>query len=152
MTATAEKQLAAFMAAYTPAIASTARAARAKLRALLPGATELVYDNYNALVIGYGPGEKTSEAIVSLALYPKWVTLFFLQNGPALPDPAKRLEGAGTRVRSVRLASAATLDEPDVRALIDHAVRLAIRPIDAQAAPLLIIKSVSPTQRPRRPS
>ena len=48
MTATAEKQLSAFMAAYTPTIASTARAARAKLRALLPGATELVYDNCNA--------------------------------------------------------------------------------------------------------
>ena len=33
-------------------------------------ALELVYDNYNALAIGYAPTERTSEAIFSIALFP----------------------------------------------------------------------------------
>lgn len=152
MTAAAEKQLATFIAAFTPAVASTAKKARKKLQGILPGASELVYDNYNALAIGYAPGEKTSEAIVSLAIYPSWIRLFFLQHGPSIPDPRKRLEGSANRVRSVRLESADTLDDAEVRALIGHALQLAMRPIDATAKSRLIIKSVSAKQRPRRPT
>jgi hypothetical protein len=33
------------------------------MRGYLPGAIELVYDNYNALAIGFGPSEKSSDAI-----------------------------------------------------------------------------------------
>jgi hypothetical protein len=35
------------------------------------GAIELVYDNYNALVIGYGPTERASDALIFLAVYPR---------------------------------------------------------------------------------
>ena len=48
-----------------------------KMRARLPGAIQLVYDNYNALAIGFGPSERSSEAIFSIVLYPRYVTLFF---------------------------------------------------------------------------
>src|ERR1039458_3337653 len=50
-----EIQLDAFLDKYTPAIATLARACLAKMRARLPGAVQLVYDNYNALAIGFGP-------------------------------------------------------------------------------------------------
>ena len=40
-----EKQLAGFIDKFTPETASLIRAARKKMRALLPDATELVYDN-----------------------------------------------------------------------------------------------------------
>ena len=83
-----EIQLDAFLDKYTPPVATLARACLAKMRARLPGAVQLVYDNYNALAIGFGPSERASEAIFSIALYPRWVTLFFLQ-GAALPDPRR---------------------------------------------------------------
>jgi hypothetical protein len=44
-----EKQLDDFIAKYSPEIGMLTRAALAKMRARLPGAIELVYDNYNAL-------------------------------------------------------------------------------------------------------
>src|ERR1039458_9537409 len=66
--------------------------------ARLPGAVQLVYDNYNALVIGFGPSERASEASFSIVLYPRWVTLFFLQ-GAGLPDPRRLLKGSGKVVR-----------------------------------------------------
>ena len=85
-----------FLAKYSPDIAALARAALAKMRARLPGAVEMVYDNYNALVIGFGPNERASDAIFSIVLYPRWVSLFFLQ-GAGLPDPRRLLKGSGTR-------------------------------------------------------
>ena len=121
------------------------------MRKYVPGAVELVYDNYNALVVGFGPTERASEAIVSIALYPRWVTLFFLQ-GARLADPARRLKGAGTRVRHVVVRDLSVLDEPAVRALIRQAIAAAPRPIDAKARRRMVVRAVSAKQRPRRPA
>src|SRR5262249_26929487 len=49
-----EKQLAGFLAKYTLEISALAKKIFGKMRKRLPGAVELVYDNYNALVIGFG--------------------------------------------------------------------------------------------------
>jgi hypothetical protein len=129
-----------------------ARSARAKMRSLLPTALELVYDNYNALVIGYAPTERASDAVMSLAMMPRWVSLCFLQGGPSLPDPEGVLEGSGSVARHVKLRrGAGQLDEPAVRDLIGAALVRARVPFDPNAAPRLIIKSISAKQRPRRP-
>lgn len=150
MSRTPQQQLAGFMARYDRPIAALARSALARLRRRVPGATELVYDNYNALVIGFAPGERTSEAIFSIALYPRWVTLFFL-TGANLPDPMRRLSGSGSRVRSIVLTRAAELESRDVDALIGAALERAEVRIDPAARRRLIIKSVSARQRPRLP-
>ena len=110
---------------------------------------ELVYDNYNFFVIGYGPDERPSHAIFSLAAQAKGVSLCFL-HGAGLPDPKKLLRGSGRVVRNIRLESTATLDRPEVRALIDAALERASTPIERGTAHRLIIRSVSAKQRPRR--
>jgi len=127
------------------------RAAHTKMRKALPGAVEMVYDNYNGLVIGFGPSERPSEAIFSIVAFPRWVTLCFLQNGPKLPDPQNLLRGGGNRVRHMRLESAATIDQPAVRELLRQTQKLFPKKIDATEPRRLIIKSVSAKQRPRRP-
>ena len=139
------------MDAYTPEIAALARGAVAKMRSYLPGAVELVYDNYNALAIGFGPSERASDAIFSVALYPHWVSLFFL-HGAGLPDPARMLKGTGTAARHMTLKTPETLDEPAVQMLIEQALMHAAIPIDPTKPGRLLIKSVSDKQRPRRPS
>jgi len=150
-TGTPARQWAAFLSKYDAAIAAVAKAAVTRMRKYMPGAVELVYDNYNALVVGFGPSEHASEAVVSIALYPRWVTLFFLQ-GATLADPAGVLKGSGRRVRHVVLSDAAVLDRPPVRALIRQALAAAPRPIDPGTRRRMVIRSVSPRQRPRRPA
>ncbi len=145
------KQLEGFIRKYSPAVAAEGRAALASLRRLVPGATELVYDNYNWLVVGFCPSERASEGVFSLVFTPRWITLCFLQNGPALRDPGKLLRGSGKRVRSVRLASAKDLDKPALRSLIGEALYRASVPIDPGARGRLVIRAVSARQRPRRP-
>ena len=146
----AEAQLASFMARYTPEIVALASAVLAKMRARLPGALELVYDNFNALVIGFGPTERASDAWFSIALYPRWVNLFFL-HGVGLPDPDHRLKGEGNQVRSIRLTTPEVLDEPEVRALMEEALLRARVPPDPDQPRRTVIRSISARQRPRRP-
>jgi len=145
------KQFASFLAKYDPKIASLARSALVKMRKRLPGAVELVYDNYNALVIGFCPDLRPSNAIFSVVLYPRYVTLFFL-HGAGLPDPHHRLEGTANRVRRITLNSAATLDDPEIVSLMNTALHRAKVPLDPKQRRHLIIKSISAKQRPRRPS
>jgi hypothetical protein len=147
---TPTRELAGFLAKYDPAVATIARAALARLRKRLPGATEVVYDNYNALAVGFGPGDRASDAIFSIAVYPRWVSLFFLQ-GVRLKDPTKLLKGSGTRVRHIVLCEARDIGSADVDALIAAALAAAIRPIEPEAKRQLIIKSISAKQRSRRP-
>ena len=146
-----ERQLASFIAKYTPEIGALAQAALAKLRARLPGAIELVYDNYNALAIGFGPTERASDAIFSIALYPRWVSLFFL-HGADLPDPQKLLKGSGKVARHIVLKDADVLDKPAVRTLLAQALKRAAKPLDGASTGRIVIKSISAKQRPRRPA
>ncbi|QGZ95953.1 DUF1801 domain-containing protein [Terricaulis silvestris] len=146
---TPEKQLAGFIAKFTPEMAKRIRSARAKMRQRIPQALELVYDNYNFFVIGYGPNEKASDAIFSLAAQAKGLSLCFLQ-GAKLPDPKRLLRGSGNVVRNIPLESADTLDIPEVEALIAVALDRAKTPLSQQGRHQLIIKSISAKQRPRR--
>jgi hypothetical protein len=146
-----QAQLNGFIDKFTPEVARQARAALKTMRARMPNADMLVYDNYQALAIGFGPSEKAGEAIFSIAVFPKWVTLCFLQ-GAALDDPNKRLKGAGNLVRHVRLLDLALLDDPDIIALMDQALVRAKTQLDPKRKQgKLVIKSISAKQRPRRP-
>src|SRR6202007_2362251 len=127
----AQEQFEGFLSKYQSGVAVEAKKSLAKLRKLVPNAIEMVYDNYNALVIGFCPGMRPSEAILSIALMPQWVSLCFLQ-GAGLPDPEQRLEGSGNVARHIKLKSGAvTLDEPGVRTLIAEALKRAKVPVPA---------------------
>lgn len=147
---TAQQQLDAFLVKYDPEIATLGRRALTHMRKRLPGAVSMVYDNYNALVIGFGPEEKVSTTPLSIALYPRWINLFFLM-GAALPDPERLLKGSGSRVRSIRIDDVKTLKDPKVDALISAAVMHVGWKLDPRAKSKLVIRSISPKQRPRRP-
>jgi len=144
-----QQQLDGFIDKFTPDIAAAIRRAVAMVSARLPGATILVYDNYNALAIGFGATDKVRSIVCSIAGYPRWVSLF-LTNGPTLPDPEGLLEGEGGSVRHVKLIGD-RMDSPAVAALIDAAAASVAQPIDPASEGRLIIKSISAKQRARRP-
>ena len=146
-----EHRIAGFVDKYTPAIAAQLRDARQRLRAHFPRGVEMVFDNYNALVFGIGPTDHTRESFISIAGYPKWVTLFFL-DGASLHDPEGLLEGEGKQVRGIRLKTPADMDAPAVAALVAQAIATR-RDALAAAAPLTtVIKAEVEKQRPRHPA
>jgi hypothetical protein len=143
------KQLAAAVAKFAPAVARVVHVARPVLRRRFPTAVELVYDNYNALAIGWGATERPSDVIVSLAVNASGVNLYFM-HGARLSDPTGLLEGSGREGRFVRLPDAALLTKPDVAALLDAATAGAPTPLPSTGKGYTVIKSVSAKQRPRR--
>jgi len=147
----AQTQLDGFIDKFTPEMAALTRALFARMKARLPGAAILVYDNYNALAIGFAAGERVKDVVLSLAVYPRWVSLFFMQ-GRWLADPDGLLKGEGNMVRHIPAITEASFDDPRIEALIEAALDQAQLPIDPSAEPLLVIKSISAKQRPRRPN
>jgi hypothetical protein len=145
-----ERQVDRFLAKYTPAIEAELRATRARLRSRFPRGYELVFDNYNALVFGISPTDKSKDAFISIAGYPRWVTLFFL-HGVTLDDPHGLLEGTGKRVRGIRLTRPSDIDAPVVIDLIEQAVEAQASSLASSPPMTTIVRMVVGAQRPRRP-
>ena len=145
---TPETQLEAFLAKYRPEIVETGRKAIAHLRVRLPGWDVLVYDNYNALAVGFSPDGSKRLLLMSIALYPRWVSLFV---SAKLDDPLGLLKGSGSSVRHVVLSGGAgDLERPEVAAFIDQTIARAASLIDPMRTGELRIISVSAKQRPRQ--
>ena len=144
------KQLAGFIDKFDPAVARLARAARAVLRKrVFATANELVYDNYNALAIGYSSTERVSDVVLSLAVFARGVNLYFFY-GASLPDPDKLLQGGGNQGRFIRLTDVAQLDDRRVASLIRIAIKFGDVQLPKTGRGRTIIKSISNKQRPRR--
>jgi hypothetical protein len=147
--ASAEQQVKQFVDKFEPKYRTLIRAVRKRLHSRLPTAFELVYDNYNFFVIGYGPTLRPSDAIISMTAAASGVGLCFLR-GAALPDPARILLGSGNQTRFIRVESPDVLARPEVEALIAAAVRQT-KPFPRQrSADSVVIRSVSKKQRPRQ--
>src|SRR5262245_36718593 len=91
-----------------------------KLRRAFPGASQIVYDYRHSLVVSFSMSERGYEGIVTISIDARQVRLYFDKD---VPDPNGRLEGAGSKVRSVALESASDLDHGDVHALIEAAIK-----------------------------
>jgi hypothetical protein len=143
-------QIAGFTAKYSPDVARQFRAARATLRRLFPRGYELVYDNYNALGCGFSPTPRSSDILVSVVAYPRWVTLFFF-DGRRLNDPDGLLRGSGVRIRSLRLQPFALINSVAVGKLLAQAIDESRAELKTAPRLSTVIKSVSARQRPRRP-
>jgi len=147
--ADAEAQLEMFVARFSDEHQTLIRDLRTALQRRFPHAKELVWDNYNFMVIGYCANERPSSAVVSLAAGANGVGLSFYR-GADLADPDAVLLGEGSQNRYIRLPDAEVLQRPAVAALIDQAEAQAPVPMPGAGGNELIIRSVSAKQRPRR--
>jgi len=139
-----------FLSPYAPSIVELALATRRLVLEEAPGAVELIYDAYNAVVAGYSFTGRPSEAFIHIPVYANWVNLGF-HRGSELDDPARLLQGSGRWVRHIRIAGLADLERPVVRAFVRAAVTRAKRP-DAAAAGSVkkgqsVVRAIYPKRR-----
>ncbi len=135
-------ELAVIIDARPPQMAKLTKAVLAKIRRQMPGSVELVYDKKNALVIGFCSAARASNVINSIAVYSKWINLYFFE-GDTLPDPEGLLQGAGRMVRSIRVTDAAALERPAVKALMAEARKRAEPPLDPKAKRAIILRQAT---------
>jgi hypothetical protein len=119
-------------------IITLAKGCLSKLRRAFPGTQQLVYDYTSSLVVSFGMSDRGYEAIVALAVFPRWVRLYF---DKSLPDPKGLLAGAGSKVRSVTVKAAAELDHGDIKELITAAIRHSGVSLDPNGEIRIVIKS-----------
>ena len=140
-------QFAAFLARFSPETVALVKRCLPTLRRAIPCSFLLVYDYSNSLVVAFGMSERGYEAIVAIAIFPRWVRLYF---DKSLPDPKGLLEGSGAKVRSVTLKAASDLDHGDIQALIKAAIKHSGVTFPRTRSARMVIKSGSKKQRPRR--
>ena len=144
---TPSAQFAALLSRFPPEIVALVKRCLPKLRRAIPCSHELVYDYSNSLVVGFGMSEHGYEAIVAIAIFPRWVRLYL---DKSLPDPKGLLEGSGAKVRSVTLKTASDLDHGDIQALLKAAVKHSGVTFPRTRSTRMIIKSESKKRKPRK--
>jgi len=116
-----------FLSAYEPRITELALAVRKLVLEEAPEATELIYDAYSAVTVGYSFTGRPSDAFIHIAAYARWVNLGF-NYGSQLEDPRKLLQGTGQWVRHIRIADPVEVRNPMLRAFVKSAIAQADRP------------------------
>ncbi len=116
---------------------------------LYPDCNELVYDNYNALAIGFAPTDKAGDAFCSLAVYSKHVNFGF-NRGSEIADRNKILNGKGSLYRHITIKDKKDLPEADIKKLLQEAYANSIARLKDERQIVkgqTITKSISPVQR-----
>ena len=140
-------QFSALLSRFPPEIVALVKRCLPKLRRAVPCPYEIVYDYSNSLVVAFSMSERGYEAIVAMAIFPRYVRLYF---DKSLPDPKGLLEGSGAKVRSVTLEAASDLDHGDIQALIKAAIKHSGVTFPRTGSTRMVIKSKSKKPKPRR--
>jgi hypothetical protein len=104
----------------TPDVRALVQQLRALVKDVMPQVSEKAHMGWGTLL--YGAGGTMLDLIVALSPRRTYVNLQF-GDGVHLPDPARRLEGTGKRMRHVKIRSADDVRHPDVRGLLEAAAR-----------------------------
>jgi hypothetical protein len=113
------KDLNKFLKPFPNEVKETALWLREFIWDAYPTCNELIYDNYNALAVGFAPSDKAGDIFVSFAVYSQHVNLGF-NRGSEISDPDKLLKGSGSLYRHVRV-DRVNLPEPYITKLMKAA-------------------------------
>ncbi|HEY2726211.1 MAG TPA: hypothetical protein VGI61_03495 [Parafilimonas sp.] len=116
-----------------------------------PYCNELIYDNYNALAIGWSITEKLGYTFCSIAAYRTNYNIHFgFYWGNEIADPEKKLKGEGKQYRYFLVNDLKDFPKPYIKKLVKEAYANSLGKVK-EAKPWrkgeTIIKSISPNQR-----
>lgn len=103
------------LARWPEAVRPVAVSLRKAVFAAHPEACETVRLGYHAAT--YGVGTRRIDGYAYIMPHARWVNLGFYQ-GTALPDPEGLLEGAGARLRHVKVRTVEEAERAGLRALL----------------------------------
>jgi hypothetical protein len=113
-------ELIGFLKPFPDEVVKTALELRDLIWSRYPDCNELIYDNYNALAIGWSLSDKASDAFCSIAVFGKYVR-FGLNRGSELNDDKKIFEGKGSLYRSIKVDDLAELPKQYIKKLVKEA-------------------------------
>lgn len=100
---------------------------------LAPDSNELLYHTH-ALTAVFSVSEKLADAFCMIPIYSNHLNLGF-NKGTLLKDPKKLLTGTGNLIRHIAIQSKAEYRNPGVKALIQEAIRFAVKDLEKAGKP-----------------
>ncbi|MBI1780715.1 MAG: DUF1801 domain-containing protein [Sphingobacteriales bacterium] len=146
------KDLLKFLKPFDKEVQEIALKLREFVLDIFPDTNELIYDNYNALAIGYSLSDKQKEMFCHIAVYSKYVNIGF-DRGVDLDDPKQILKGTGNRIRHITVTDFETFQKSYVNKLLKQAHKLTLATLDKKIQIIIgqsIVKSISANKK--RPS
>lgn len=107
-----------FFAGYSPDIQAISRALRAIVKDRMPQALEVLHASQNH--VGYTHPASARDTICYICPMKDYVRLGFIYGGH-LADPARALEGAGKRLRHVKVRTLQAAGDPTLEQLVEDA-------------------------------
>jgi len=138
-----------FLTPYPTAVVNTALWLRGFIWDIYPESNELIYDNYNAVAVGFSPTDKAGDVFCSFAVYSKYVNLGF-NRGSELHDPQQLLSGQGSLYRYITVKDINELPQAYIISMMYDAYLNSVQRLKKQknkTTGLTIVKSISKTKR-----
>jgi hypothetical protein len=118
---------------------------------LYPTANELIYDNYNALAIGWSPTEKVGHTFCNIATWRTGRNIHFgFYWGSEIADPEKKLIGKGNQYRYLLVEDKNKFPKTYIRKLLKEAYANSLSKVKDPhllVQGLTITKSISAAKR-----
>jgi hypothetical protein len=114
------KDLLKFLKPFPDNVKETALWLRKFLWDLYPDSNELIYDNYNALAVGFSLTDKAGDVFCSFAVYSKYVNFGF-NRGSEINDTENKLSGDGSLYRYLTVKDIKDFPEAYIKKLSKQA-------------------------------
>jgi hypothetical protein len=148
------KDLLKFLEPFPEDVRETALWLRRFVWRMYPGANELIYDNYNAVAIGWSPTDRVSDTFCSIAIGRSSHNVHFgFYWGSRISDPEKMLLGQGNQYRYILVRDKKEFPKEYIRRLVKDAHAYSLSRMKPGGSPLkgkTITKSISPVKRKPR--
>ena len=145
------KDLAKFLKVFDKEIIDTVMWLRGFAWSLCPEANELIYDNYNAVSIGWSLTDKVGQNICSVVIYRANQNVHFgFYWGNELSDPDKILLGEGKQYRYILVPDKKKFPKAYMKKLINESYANSLSKIKGQKQMVhgqTIVKSISENKR-----
>ena len=129
---------------------------RAFVWKLYPQTNELIYDNYNALAIGWSPTDRVGHTFCSIAVGRTSFNVHFgFYWGAQIADPEKKLLGQGNQYRYILVKDKSSFPETYMKKLMKEAYQLSLSTVKDPSQLMqgaTITKSISQAKRKKAPA
>ena len=145
------KDLQRFLKPFDKQINETVLWLREFIWDIYPGCNELIYDNYNALAIGWSPTDRVGHTFCSIAVGRTSKNIHFgFYWGGQIADPEKRLIGEGNQYRYFLVESISTFPKAYMKKLMKDAYNNSMKKVKDKTQLMngkTITKSISAKKR-----
>lgn len=148
------KELLKFLSPFGDEITELALWLREFVWDLYPNTNELIYDNYNALAIGWSPTDRVGHIFCSIAIGRTSKNVHFgFYWGSQIPDPLKKLIGKGNQYRYILVKNKKDFPKTYIKKLVKDAYINSLAKVKDPKQIMkgaTITKSISPVKREKK--